>query len=669
MPVILIALMNVAIYHDYWTGAKIFTGKDILTGFAPMLIFQSDCLKELSFPFWNPFMNFGYPFIEHFQNSVFFPTHLVMGLLTGAGIIAINREILFWIIMGGAGIYLCVREFGHSEAAGLIAAAGFMFSGQVAALPQWHVIVYNAACFPFLILGYHRAVRQNSPLSLMAIAFLSMTIFGGYIVSTVLGLYVFALYVTADSLLNRRALFGIKFILITFALALLITAPKLVPIYQAMEFGPRIKSYTAAASGDTFNIINFYNFMSFLLPVKYYFSLYIGTAGILAFIYGAAKKKLRINALALLFILTAWLLMVDSDGSISLLRSILMFLPLMKLVRNEWLEWFFPCIFALLYLSKYIDDLMSEKINLVHVSAAAAVFLILSGVFLQAYNTEIYLNAYITQSVLIMFWTLIVFAKDNKKIQLALAALLLTAEFLLVFNRVNVDEPPVIEGDRMRISVVDQGSVSRSYMDDNIVRNKFYAFPVQDHLRPSISRSKKHPYLISGLGGAPNINAYPEQYGNFIDSMNLKMFAGWWYNVQERFNFIELKEGPLLAAMDNRPLFVYFDRTTGMAIPEAVSFDEISCSGFAFGIKPQLPGFLLLHQMYDDRWGATVDGKKRKPVKANNFFMGVDIGPGEKKVVFSFRDSSFIWSSFISLITLICLSAWVCLNKKRAGRT
>lgn len=665
VAVLVLALMNVVIYYDYWTGSKLFTGKDFLTGFGPLLIFQSDCLQELSYPLWNPFMNFGYPFVEHFSNSVFFPTHLIMGIFTGSGFEIIQREMLFWIILGGIGIYFCVREFGHSVNAGIIAAAGFMFSGQLMALPQWHVLVYNAACFPFFILGYHRAERQNRPLSLFTIAFISMSIFGGYVVSTVLSLYIFALYVAVDALCRRRIIFGIKFLAMSFVVAALITAPKLIPIYNAMEFGPRIKSYSAAASRDNFNIINFYNFMSFLLPVKYYFSLYIGLMGIIALLYGAIRKKLQVNALVLLFILTAWLLMVDSDGNISLLRSATMFLPLMKLVRNEWIEWFFPSIFAILYLSKYVDIFLAEARSLQHYVAAALTAAGLSAVFFLQYNTSLYFSAYLAQLAFVLLWLSVVFINNRKQYQTLAVVLLLTVEFLLVFNRVNIDETPVREGDRLKIAVVDQGSVSRSYMDDNLVWRKFYAVAVDDQLRPSVSESRKRPYLISGLGEASQINAYPEQYGMFIDSMNLKYFAGWWYNVQERFDFIKLKESPLLAAMDRQPLFVYFDRASGMAKTEEVSLEQVSCSGFEFDMNPQTPGFLLLHQMFDDRWKVIIDGKERLPVKADDFFMGIDIAPGDRKVVFTFRDQSFLWSLGCSGLTLAGLTGLIIFRRKR----
>jgi len=648
----ILILINLVIYREYWLGVKIFTGKDLLTAFSLLLNFQTDCLKELSLPLWNPFLNFGYPFVEHYSNTVFFPTHLIMGLFTGSSIEIIQREIMFWIFAGGFGIYLCVREFGHSRVAGIIAGTSFMFCGQLTALPQWHVLVYNATCFPFLLLGYHRAKRKGHTLSLVSVAFLAMTIYGGHVTTSVLGIYIFVMYVIVDSLMSRNIFFGIRFLFLTLLLSGLLTLPKTASMYQAMALGPRMKAPESLHTKDPSNIINAYNFMSYILPVKYYFSLYIGQVGIMALIYGIIRKRVSLNGLLVTFILTAWFLTVGNEGNVSLFRSAMNILPLMKLVRNEWLEWFYPSIFAILYLSKYVDEFLAGGQKKFQMAASFLFVAFLTAIFILEYNAALYFKAYLVHIALAFLWGSLIFLTERKKAQFFLAVVLVTAEFFIVFNRVNVDEPPVREGDRIKIAVVDQGSVSPSYMDDNSVRFKFYAVAVQDHLRPSISDSRNWPYLISGMGGAGTINAYPEQYGNFIDYMNLKRFSGWWYNGQEKYDFIQIKDSPLLQMLDNQPLYVFYSNKTANPIENAVFFDEISCSDFAFTVKSQEPGFFLLRQMYDDRWNVFVDGGRRDLQHADEFFMGADVEPGEHKIKFVFRDKLFNISLIISIITL-----------------
>lgn len=653
-PILLLFLSNVIVYFEYWTGERFFSGKDLLTAFGPLLNFQTDCLQQHSLPLWNPFMNFGYPFVEHYSNTMLFPTHLLMGLLTGSSLLLIQREILLWIFIGGIGAYLCVREFGNSRTAGIVAGMSYMFCGQVMALPHWHLLVYNAACFPFLIFGYHQSVRSGKPFSIISILFLAFQIVGGHITTAVLGVYIFAAYVVVDSVIRRNSMFGIRYLFLSCLFAILLSLPKLANLAAAMSSGPRMLAPESLHTKDPFNTINFYNFMSYLLPVKYFFSLYIGLIGILAFVFSLIRRKLSFNALLLLFIVTSWLLMVDSKGNVSLLRSAANILPVMKLVRNEWFEWFYPSLFAILWLAPLVDQFLKVSPGRDHLIAGAFVMAALSLVFLTGFNTDVYLTAFVLQLLFILLFMSTGFLKDREHIQFIAVILLVTLEFAAVLHRVGVDELPLRDQQRIRLAVVDQGSVERSYRENNRVQNKFYADSLQDHLRPSISESIGWPVLQSGLGGDPSYNLYPEQFARFIDDINLKRFSGWWYNAQERHDFIRLKDSGMLTLMDGQPLFSVFSQTTGKPSGN-VSFDAISCSSFDFSVNAPELGFFLLNQMYDDRWKVLVDGKEQPLKRANEYFMGVEIAPGAHNVAFRFRDTTFMLSLAISGMTVIAL--------------
>ncbi|TAN44956.1 MAG: hypothetical protein EPN22_04825 [Nitrospirae bacterium] len=662
----ILLLSNIAVYFDYWTGYRIFNGKDLLTAFAPLLNFQTDCLQDGSLPLWNPFMNFGYPFVEHYSNTMFFPTHLLMGLFTGSTIELIQREILFWIFIGGTGVYLCAKELGRSGIAGVAAGMSYMFCGQIMELPHWHLLVYNAACFPFFVLGYHRAVISGRPLNITSILFVSFSILGGHITTAVLGLYIFAAYVAVDSLMRKNVWFGVRYLFITSVSAVLLSLPKLAPMAAAMTSGPRMLAPESLHTKDPFNTINFYNFMSYLLPVKFFFSLYIGLLGVVALAFSAIRKKIRADASLVLFILSAWLLMVDSEGNVSFLRSALNFLPVMKLVRNEWFEWFYPSFFAVLWLARSVDLLIDERPGRDNIIAAGVMAAALSIIFVSFFNTDVYVVAFIGQAVLIVLFSSVAFLRGNRNILLAAVVLLITVEFAFVINRVSVDEPPLRDDRFIRIAVVDQGSVSRSYMDDNMVRNKFYAVAVQDRFRPSVSESAGFPVLQSGLDGDPTYNMYPAQFARFIDSMNLKRFSGWWYNAQERHDFIRLKDSEMLPALDKQPLFVLFGQESG-APSGTAELDKISCSSFDLSAAAPGPGFLLLHQFYDDRWKVLVDGKEHSLRRVNDYFMGVEVLPGKHKISFRFRDNIFTASLLVSGIAALLLIIYGIVRMRRGA--
>jgi len=637
MPVLLILGINLIIYREYWIGDKIFTGKDLLTAFGLLLNFQSDCLQEWSLPLWNPFMNFGYPFVEHYSNSMFFPTHLLMGLVTGSSLLIIQREILFWIFMGGLGIYFAIREQELSRTTGVIAAAGYMFCGQMIALPQWHVLVYNAACFPWLLFGYFRAVRTQQPLNATSIAFLVFTIFGGHITTTVLGIYLFASFVAMDAFMNRRVPFAVKYLGTTLVLAFLITTPKLLPMLESIKLNPRMNN--PVVSKDSSNIINSYSFLSYLIPVKYFFSLQIGQLAVVASCYALIRRSIRITPLLIMFVLTAWLLMVDTEGNVSVLRQAVNFLPLMRLVRNEWFEWFYPSAFLILFLSKHIDDFINERRTKEAAIAIALCIAVTSIAFFSAYDTSLHRIAYLTHCAIALLSLCLLYVPTQNNLRLICAATLVCAECLFVFHRVTVDEPPQRWGDSLGITITHQINASRSYRDKQLVNQKFFALALDDSKRPSISASRQNIRLSSGLDG------------NFMDSMNYKRFAGWWYNAQERYDFIQLKESPMLAEMEGLPLYVLLGRQNLMPIG-SVSFDAISCRSFDFTVSSPTAAYFLLHQLYDSRWKATVDGKVLPIQRVRDYFMGMELEGGAHKIRYEFSDRYFSWGVIIGGITL-----------------
>ncbi len=666
---LVIAAANVLIYREYWSARKIFSGKDFLTAFHLLLNFQSDCLQQGSWPLWNPFMNFGYPYVEHYINSALFPTHLLMGLTGGTTVAIIQWEMLSWIILGGFGIYLCAREFGLSSMTGVLAGTSFMACGQITALPQWSTLVYNAACFPFLLLGYHRAKARDNAVNPISIAFLTLSILGGYIVSTVLGMYLFAGYVLLDALRARKGLFALRYLATTFFIAAVLSLPKLLPLYLGMDAGPRMAALPASGAPlDTFNIITPYNFLSLLLPVKFYFSLFLGTLCVLAVIHAAFRLEIRFSSLGLMTLLSGWLLLADSQGQPSLLHSLASVLPFMRLVRNDWLSWFYPSIFALLFAARHIETFLADRSVRARAVTLGVYLLLISAAFFTAFNFDLYREAYGIHLALATAWCSLAFLARSPRLHTLLATALILIELSIVFTRVNVDVPPQREDGRVLYTVIDQRSVSPSLEDSNEIRAAFPAIAVQDQLRPGIDDARRWPVLRSGLDGDPAYNLYPGQYGKFIDAMNLKRFSGWWYNTQEHFDFIRLKDSPLLTALDGQPLFMLIDRSTGVPQDRAVSFDGLTCSSFSFTVHPDGPSFLLLRQMFDARWSVRVDSTWYRPKKAEDFFMGVPVGPGTHSVQFIFRDPFFTASLWISGLTLTGLIAFFVLRRLRSRR-
>lgn len=632
-------LVNVLIYGKYWAGSVLFTGKDTVTQYMPLINFETDCLQQGSYPLWNPFINFGIPYVEHVLNSALFPTHLLMGLVTGSSMLIYQRDLLLWIFLGGLGIYLCVREFGLTRMTAVVTGISFMFSGQLLVLPSWGIIIYNACCFPYWILGYHRAKRYDTSFSLLSIIFIAIPVFSGYVSSYVQGVYYFIGYVIVDSLLSKRLVRGLLFLAINMSAAFLIALPKLLPVYSSMGNYERMSVAEANANPD--EIIGYYNLMSLFLPVKYYFSVYIGQLSMIALLYGMVKKTIRFDALLIMSFLSAWFLIVGSDGTFSILHKIAnSILPMMRLTRNEWMYWNYPLTFVILYIARDMDAFLGDEKTTPKMLAVGSFAALLIIMFFSAYNVRLHSRSFLVHLSLAAGFLLVGAAAKVKKIQTVLLMVLIFGEFLMLVDRVSVDEPYVQNGENIHMVLTHQVMASESFRDNELVRQRMPIVVLDDKERPSVSDSRKWPYLLSGLDG------------NFVDNLNQKRFSGWWYNTQERADFVMLKN-TTLPDMDEVPLFAFFGQADGQPVRDAISFDGISCSGFDFRMSADKEGFFLLHQMYDDRWNVYVDGIARPIERANGFFLGVAVPPGSHVLTFRFRDPIFLASCAVSLLTLL----------------
>ncbi len=67
------------------------------------------------------------------------------------------------------------------------------------------------------------------------------------------------------------------------------------------------------------------------------------------------------------------------------------------------------------------------------------------------------------------------------------------------------------------------------------------------------------------------------------------------------------------------------------------------------------PGVLVLADSFYPGWKVFVDGEEREVLRANYFFRGVFLSPGDHQVVFRYEPASFYYGAVISLLTLFLL--------------
>ncbi|HKA33162.1 MAG TPA: YfhO family protein, partial [Candidatus Binatia bacterium] len=80
------------------------------------------------------------------------------------------------------------------------------------------------------------------------------------------------------------------------------------------------------------------------------------------------------------------------------------------------------------------------------------------------------------------------------------------------------------------------------------------------------------------------------------------------------------------------------------------------------------PGILVLADSYYPGWRVYVDGKEGEILRANLFFRGVKLAPGEHRVEFRYEPRSFqigLWISLATLVGLTLISALLFARKRK----
>jgi hypothetical protein len=113
-------------------------------------------LAHGEWPVWNPFILSGTVLAASAQPAAYSPFTLLACLLPVAQGVTFSAAITFFIAALGA--YLFAREIGCRDTAGLIAAAGWMYSAPIAFFVLWS-IGGSWSFLPLVLLGTHRCVR------------------------------------------------------------------------------------------------------------------------------------------------------------------------------------------------------------------------------------------------------------------------------------------------------------------------------------------------------------------------------------------------------------------------------------------------------------------------------------------------------------------------------
>ncbi len=347
---------------------------DLISQNLPTRFVFSEALYSGFEPFWNPYLHYGSPQYGDMNNGFWNPMQWLIGSTFGYTIYSITFEELFYILIGGWGMYKVTKEFFSKDVA-IITGLTYMCCGYLTGHLQYFCWITGTGYFPFVLLYFIR-INKNPIIKNFLFGGISVFLFTA---STHPGLIIGSAYFFAFALLmiyfNRKGilqqLYHKRFWRINLTFLLISCALSIVVIYSNIEVLKYIYRGTKVSMEQTLMTpTSLQSYLSLYLPLPVHKTsffntdiamrnVYIGIAHFigLIFIVRLVSKRVLISfGLPLLFFI---LLSAGSYFKIFAWK----FLPFLGFVRLNGEFTYFVILLLLLYGSAGIHDLMQKKVS------------------------------------------------------------------------------------------------------------------------------------------------------------------------------------------------------------------------------------------------------------------------------------------------------------------
>lgn len=162
----LYAAVTLFLFRDFILSHDLLYGGDTLSLGYMARAFYAEALKAGEFPFWNPLLQGGTPFLESLAggDSLYPPSVLLLLLMDP--IRALGWKIILHIVLAGWGMQLwCRHGLGTSERSAVLSGLGYLSAPFLVTLvfPGHDGKIFVTALAPFVFLGAERVLRAETP--------------------------------------------------------------------------------------------------------------------------------------------------------------------------------------------------------------------------------------------------------------------------------------------------------------------------------------------------------------------------------------------------------------------------------------------------------------------------------------------------------------------------
>ena len=180
----------------YWQiGLMQFTLKwDMMDQYFPFRYFIGECVSNGVTPWWNPYLNLGYPLHADPQSGFWYPVTWLLGL-NGYSLYDLHLEFMWHLVFAGFGFYFLLRAQQVSKPTAIIFALCYQACGFFVGNAQHFTYIIGASYLPWIFLCFQQVLFKKQAVYALGLALLlSLLLTGGYPALFIISNYLLAFY-------------------------------------------------------------------------------------------------------------------------------------------------------------------------------------------------------------------------------------------------------------------------------------------------------------------------------------------------------------------------------------------------------------------------------------------------------------------------------------------
>lgn len=680
LPFLIIAAVTIIAFHPVAFLQETLK-YDILDGYLPGHYFLSECLRNNTFPLWNPYQQLGYPLHADMLNTNYI-VDMFIGRLVPYTNITFHILFILYVIIAGTGAFKLANHTGISRNFSLLAGIAYSLSGFITGNAQHIQFITGAAWLPFSVLYFIRMCKQPGLKStLLFVVFTYLLITGGYPSFAIMisyGLFPVFVHFLIRHIKNRdgrQAFHHVSFAALAFVLIIILCAGMLISIRQATPYVERYVKLTY-----DYSITNPFPpsaLISILAPFVTAVhseifptdismnNHYFGVITLILFIYSIT---LKFSKKGIVLLTAAVILLIFSFGEHAFLHRIFFeHVPLFNKFRHPSSFRFITILLLLLFTGIQIsrfnpaDNRYFQRFRLIYLICISAIAVIcgvsallilykLSGptAFILKWDNFIHdfgvlgpllIQTFIFLVINIPFIYLLLFLKKLNLFYPIITAILIIET--VVFTGLNIRYTVTSHYDPLDVRAFLRNSPSGFPLPDKL--------PVCMHTDESVS----HVPLIH------NTNTY-----------NKAVSADYMYPfVLDGFKNLR-SDSTILKEVINHKTLYFEDYAQG----DTIICTELSAHRMAFSIKAGGHRKAVLLQNYYPGWNVIIDGNKAEHYTTHGTLIGINIPKGNHELTFIYRNGTYVKATLASfglfvLILLIIQTLALRSNMRYSGRS